>query len=160
MVRKLLYRDTRVQHADVARAQAVHDDAHKSIEKQTKAFRPKDPKLSAELIFSEACTKFLRDRSCENPGQVFSIAEKFFMPLILRPASIHRPVHAPGIVASGHKNEIVISVLSNSGSQSAPMVSAMHDSACESLLVHSLIEASWKGSSRISCYGLSQTQCC
>eukprot|EP00439_Symbiodinium_sp_Y106_P042972 s6775_g5.t1 len=116
VVRKLLYRDTRVQHADVARAQAVHDDAHKSIEKQTKAFRPKDPKLSAELIFSEACTKFLRDRSCENPGQVFSIAEKFFMPLILRPASIHRPVHAPGIVASGHKNEIVISVLSNSGS--------------------------------------------
>ena len=140
VLRRVLYRDTRIQHGDLKEAADVQAKAQKQVEKQIAAFKPKRQALSEEVIFAEACAKLLRDRCDEDPSQVVCIGNKFFMPLILRPSSIHRPAHAPGSTGvRGDKNEMLVSVLSNSGTEDAPTVSAMHDARSETLLLRSYI---------------------
>ena len=133
---KILYRDPRVQHGDIAEAARVHHKANESLQKKARPFQPRAIQASQGAIFAEACTRFLRDIRDEDPSQVMSVSGKFFMPLILRPSAIHRPLHAPCTMRDRSKNEMIVSVLANTGPANAPVVSAMHDtSETQSLLL-------------------------
>lgn len=94
-VRKMIYRDSHLQHGDVAEAANTHEQLQSHKQRVGALFREKDPTLCEEMIFAEICTKHLRDVSSEDNSQVVSIANQFLMPLLLRPSAVHRPVHAP-----------------------------------------------------------------
>ena len=132
-IRKILYRDTRLQHGNVPEAVLVQQQANKSKEKAAREFQEKKPGASEALIFADACTQFLRDKCSEDQSQVVSLKDKFLMPLLLRPSGIHRPSHAPGAAKPPRKNDVIVCILANSGSFEAPVVSAMPDSATETL---------------------------
>ena len=129
VIRRLLYRDTRVQHGNLSKASRVHDHGSQLREKEARKFQPKKPSVDEGYVFADACTQQLREASTHDPSQVVSLGDKFFMPLMLRPSSIHQPAHAPGTLTARAKNDMIVSVLANVGAPELPIVSAMHDAA-------------------------------
>lgn len=139
-IRKILYRDPRVQHGDTAEASTVQDQGKKARERAHRPFAHKDA-LCEAVVFAEACTQYLRDRCVEDEGQVLSIGDKFYMPLLLRPSSIHRPAHAPCAMSIPQKNDVVMSVLPNSGATAGPIVPSVHQTATETVSLLRSIES-------------------
>ena len=139
-IRKILYRDPQIQHGDTTEAGVVQEQGKKAHERAHRPFARKDA-LCEALVFAEACTQYLRDRCSEDEGQVLSISDKLYMPLLLRPSSIHRPAHAPCAMSAPQKNDIVMSVLPNSGQPAAPIVPSVHQTSTETVSLLRSIES-------------------
>ena len=129
ILRVLLYRDAVVQHGDIADAELWNQKGKKQREREHKRFAPKPEKLSQALLFAEVATSHVRSMCAEDTGLMLSIQDKFYAPIMLRPAGIHRPSHAPCTIAAMSKNDILVVRVDNQGSAQAPVVSALATSS-------------------------------
>lgn len=66
----------------------------------------------------------------EDTGAILSVADEYFMPLVLRPSAIHRPAHAPCTIPDMDKNDMTVCALENLGDAGQlPIVSALPSSS-------------------------------
>ena len=123
VVRRILYRDSRQQHADLSGAAKTLRRSRQQEEKLAKPFRPEVTQVSEEKIFANLVASFMQERCTEEPASVFSVGEWFFNPLILRPAAIRRPKHAPVIQADVQHGDILVANLQKeTASDGSPLV--------------------------------------
>ena len=145
VVRRVLYRDSRHQHADLSTAKTNLQKGKEEQERLAKPF------AAAATIIARLVNAFVQE-SCEGDrSRVFSIGDMFFTPLVLRPSAIRRPRHAPGVQADVGRGDMLVSVLqhdaASEGPQS-PFVSPLQSETHKLNLETWVCQISWKGFGR------------
>ena len=96
VVRRVVYRDSRHQHADLGSAARVLERETQQHTKAVEAFKENKKKISESRIFAKAATSLVLSQAEEESSCVLAIGDDFFDPLMLRPSSIRKPREAPG----------------------------------------------------------------
>ena len=126
-LRLILYRDASVQHADMKVATVFHKRQKAQLDRRKKALQPKGQSLGEALVYGEAATAHIRAVLSADTGAVLSVGSDLYGPILLRPAAIHLPSHAPGTLHVYNKNDLLVMKLDNEGSGSEPVVTALSE---------------------------------
>ncbi|CAE7317760.1 unnamed protein product [Symbiodinium sp. CCMP2592] len=145
-VREALYRDARLQFADVKEAAETHKA---EVKKREAAHKPHKNKvrLSEAVVVGRAITDRIREVAHEQPGTMFSIhagpdqGTRFFTPVLLNPSGLRRPVHAPCTLHEYAPTDMLVTVCENRGSVERPLVNAMSAGSTETLSMQQLLAA-------------------
>ncbi|CAE7033133.1 unnamed protein product [Symbiodinium sp. CCMP2592] len=120
VVRHVLYRDPRHQHADLSTAKTNLQQGQKEQDRLAKPFAAAAPKAPEATIIARAVSAFVQESCEEDQSRVFSIGDMFFTPLVLRPSAIRRPRHAPGVQADVGRGDMLVSVLQHDAASEGP----------------------------------------
>eukprot|EP00435_Cladocopium_sp_Y103_P062474 s1685_g24.t1 len=139
LARRIVYRDAMSQHADLSEAKAVLELSKKDTERVKRKLQQTES-VSEVAIIADAATEHIRELCHADASTVISVGESFFMPILLHPARIRRPTHAPAAMPDIKVSDILACEMVNAGSPDNPVVSGLPDKPAATLNFKTTLE--------------------